>query len=46
MFIYVCLDAMLLPVLLVTNLAEGADVIGGQLHGDKMCPLKCAPSVV
>ena len=35
-----CLDAMLLPQSYqYRNLSEGADRIGGQLRGDKECPI-------
>ena len=35
----VCLDARLLPQSYqYPNLSEGADRIGGQLHGDQECP--------
>ena len=35
----VCLDAMLLPQSYqYPNVLEGADRVGGQLHGNKECP--------
>ena len=34
-YLRACLGARLLPL---TNLSEGADRVGGQLHGDKECP--------